>query len=317
MRAVRMVAPRTMEFITLPDPTAGPGQVLVRMKEVAVCGSDLVAYLATQPRTFPLQPGHPAHECVGEVVESGFDGFKPGDRVLFFPEHQDGLCELAVAKLPTQLLKLPADGSLSEWMMAQVLGTIIHAARELGTVMSDRIAVIGQGPVGQLFNHLMWNLGADMVIGIDRIPERLAISPKMHATHTVNVATQDVRAEVRKLTDGRGVDTIIEASGYDETLEMMIDLVRRDGRVLMFGQPKHLAVTFPIMQMYNKRLKVVTTTGPEVDRDIGMALRYIQHGRITVKPILTHRFPFDRVRDAYELFAERKDGCVKVVVEFP
>jgi threonine dehydrogenase-like Zn-dependent dehydrogenase len=306
-----------MEFVELPDPAVGPGQVLIRMKEIAVCGSDLVKYLATQPVSFPTPVGVPAHECVGIVVESTLDGYKPGDRVLFFPPHQDGLHEYVVATSPIQVLKLPADGDLSHWMMAQLLGTIIHATRELGAVMSDRIAVIGQGPVGQLFNHLLWNLGAHTIIGIDKIPERLAVSPKMHATHTLQVGKDDVLGEVRRLTNGRGLDTVVEASGYDETLEMMVRLVRRDGRVLMFGQPKHLDVKFPIMEMYNKRLHVVTTTGPDVELDIAMALRYIQDGRMDVTPILTHRFPLDRVREAYELFAERKDGCVKVVVQFP
>jgi len=306
-----------MEFATLPDPTIGPKQVLIRMKEIAVCGSDLVAYLATQPREFPEREGRPAHECVGEVVESQLEGYSPGDRVLYFPQHQDGLRELVVALSPIQLLKLPANGNLSEWMMAQLLGTIIHATRELGTVMSERVAVIGQGPVGQLFNHLLWNLGVRMIIAIDKIPERLAVSTTMHATHTLQVGKDNVPQAVRDLTGGPGVDLAVEASGYDETLSMMIDIVRRDGRVLMFGQPKHLAVTFPIMQMYNKRLKVITTTGPDVDLDIRMALEYIQQGRINVKPLLTHRFPFERVQEAYDLFAERKNGCIKVVVEFP
>jgi len=305
-----------MEFVNLPDPTAGPGEVLVRLQEIAICGSDLVAYLGTQPRPYPDRDGRPAHECVGVVVESHLNGYAPGDRVLYFPRHQDGLREYVVADDPIQLLKLPAEGNISEWMMAQLLGTIIHAARELGSVMSDKIAVIGQGPVGQLFNHLMWNLGAHLVIGIDKIPERLAVSRKMCATHTLQVGRDDIAAEIGKLTNGRGVDTVIEASGYDETLAMMVTIARRDGRVLMFGQPKHLDITFPIMAMYNKRLKVVTTSGPDVELDIHMALRYIQDGRINVKPILTHRFPFERVKEAYDLFAERRDGCIKVVVEF-
>jgi len=317
MRVVHLIAPRKLAFETAPDPAIRRGEVLVRLKEVAICGSDLVAYLGTQPREYPDRLGRPSHECVGIVVESTLDGYRPGDRVLYFPPHQDGLRELVVATDPIQLLKLPAEGNISEWMMAQLLGTIIHSTRKLGTVMSDRIAVIGQGPVGQLFNHLLWNLGARMVIGIDKVPARLVLSPRMHATHTFQVGKDDVREGIQSLTGGCGADVVVEASGYDETLAMMVDIVRRDGRVLMFGQPKHLAVAFPIMEMYEKRLRVITTHGPDVDLDIRTALEYIQQGRIDVKPILTHRFPLDRIQDAYELFAERKDGCVKVVVEFP
>lgn len=315
MRVVRLLAPRNMEIVTRPDPSIGAGEVLLRMQEIAVCGSDLPHYLGTHPHDYPEPDGVPAHECVGTILESNLEGYRPGDRALFFPLRQDGLQELVVAKRPSQLLKLPEDGNLSEWIVAQVAGTIIHALRELGAVMSDRVAVIGQGPVGQIFNHLLWNLGAHTIIAIDKVPERLKVSPLMHATHTLQVGKDDVPGAVRALTNGRGVDTVVEASGYDETLSLMIDLVRRDGRVLMFGMPKHPAITFPILQMYNKRLRVVTTTGPDTELDINMALTYIRQGRLDVKPILTHRFKLDRVREAYELFAERRDGCVKVIVE--
>ena len=315
MRAVQMPAPRMMEFVELPDPTIGPGQVLVRLTEVALCGSDLVTYLATIPREFPAQVGKPAHECVGVVVESQLDGYAPGDRVLYFPPGQDALREYAVAETPDQLLKLPDYGDISEWMMAQLLGTVFHAVRKLGCVINDRIAVIGQGPVGQLFNHLMWNMGAQTIIGIDVIPERLAVSPKMHATHTLLAGSDDVHAGVRGLTDGLGADLVIEASGFDETLAMMIELVRRHGRILMFGSPKHLTAELPIKQVFSKRLDIFTTAGPDVEKDIHMALRYIESGRIDVTPILTHRFPFEQVHEAYEVYAERQRGCVKVIVE--
>jgi len=315
MRVIRLLGPRKIEIVSRPKPTIRPGEALVRMSEIAICGSDLLPYLGSQPREYPGVDGYPAHECVGTVAESDLDGYQPGDRVLYFPLHQDGLQEYVIAAKPTQVLRLPADGNISEWMMAQLSGTIIHALRELGTVMSDRIAVIGQGPVGQIFNHLLWNFGAHTIIAIDRVPERLKVSPQMHATHVLQVGKDDVVAAVHALTGGRGADVVVEASGYDETLSMMIDLVRRDGRVLMFGMPKHLTVAYPIMQVYNKRLKMVATSGPDVELDINMALTYIRQGRLNVKPILTHRFKLDQVQEAFELFAERRDGCIKVVVE--
>ena len=316
MRAVRMSAPRKMEIIEVPDPKIANGQVLVRLTEIAVCGSDLITYLGTQPREYPANLGKPAHECVGIVVESSLDGYRKGDRVLYFPPDEDGLCEYVVATNPIQLLKLPADGNISEWMIAQLLGTVIHAAKELGSVMSQRVAVIGQGPVGMLFDHLLWNLGARQIIAIDKVPERLAVSPKMHATHTLQVGKDDVVAAVQELTGGLGADLVVEAAGYEGSHELMLDLVRQDGRILMFGCPKNLTSTVDMYQWYRTRAKMITTWKPSVEDDIHVALEYIVQGRIDVKPILTHRFPLDRVNDAYGIFADRKDGAIKVIVEF-
>ena len=316
MRCVRMTAPRNMEFVNLPDPVAGPGEVLVDMKEAAICGSDLITYLNTLGETtYPTRDGRPIHECVGIVVESNMEGYAPGDRVLYFPPHQDGLRELAVAKHPVELLKLPAHGSITNWMMAQLLGTVIFGARKLGTLMSENVAVVGQGPVGQLFNHLLWNLGARMVVGIDLVLERLEISPKMHATHTLQVGKDDVVQELKNLTGGTGPDVVIEASGYDDSIDLAYEIARMDGRVLQFGAPKHRTQTFSPRLIYDKRLKVSSSYGPDVERDMHMALEYIVQGRFDPSPIITHRFPLERVQEAYEMYADRRDGCVKVIVE--
>jgi len=318
VRAVRMAAPRKMEIVEAPDPEVGQNQVLVRMKEIAVCGSDLITFLGTHPRKYPYELGSPAHECVGIVVESKLDGYRPGDRVLYFPPPtiENALRQL-VAAGADQLLKLPDHGSITEWMMAQLLGTVIRTTRELGSVLGEKVVVIGQGPVGQLFNAMMWNLGARKIIALDKVADRLKVSPKMHATHTFQVGRDDVAKAVLDLTDGKGGDLVIEAAGYEDAHNLMIDLVRVDGRAVMFGVPKHEKSTVDMYRWYRKRAKLYTFHRPNVEDDIHLALELIVEGRIDVRPILTHRFPFDRVQEAYDLFADRKDGCIKVIVEFP
>lgn len=311
-----MTAPRQMEFIELTEPTPGSGEALVRMQEVAICGSDLVSYLGTQPFEYPLAVGNPAHECVGTIVGSDIAGFSPDDRVLYFPPQQDALREFAIATNASQLLKLPEYGDISHWLLAQLLGTIIHSAKLLGSVLGEHVAVIGQGPVGQLWNALLRNLGARSIIGIDLVPERLDVSPLMGATHTVLNNGSDVIDIIRELTNGRGADIVIEAAGYTSAHQLMFELVRQDGRICMFGHPKPLNSEIPIYRWYERRAHVITSWGPEIDGDIAVALEFIEQGRIDVAPILTHRFPFSRVHEAYELFAERRDGCVKVIVSF-
>lgn len=315
MRAVRMVAPRKMEIVEVPPPAITDGTAVVRLLMNAVCGSDLITFLGTQPRNYPGELGSPSHECVGVVQESCIDGYVAGDRVLYFPPPvENGLREIVCAEAH-QLLKLPADGDLSELLLAQLLGTVFRTSRELGSVLGQTVAIIGQGPVGQLFNHVMWNLGARQIIALDVVPERLQVSPLMHATATANVRSDDPRAFVAAATGGRGADLVIEAAGYEETHRLMIDLVRRDGRIVMFGVPKFEMSSVNLFSWYHKRAQMVTYHVPDVQGDIGLALDFIVQGRVNVKPILTHRFPLTHVQDAYDLFADRRDGCIKVIVE--
>jgi threonine dehydrogenase-like Zn-dependent dehydrogenase len=316
MRAIRMTAPRKMKIVELPDPVPGPSEVLVRMKEIAVCGSDLVPYLGTHPFVYPIPDGQPSHECVGIVEWSGMEGYTQGDRVLYFPPDSDGLRELVVATDPVQLLKLPAEGDITHWMMAQLLGTVIHSADRIGSFMGQSVAIIGQGPVGQLWNALLRNLGARTIIGIDKVPERLELSNVMGATHTLLNDGDDIGDRVRELTRGLGADVVVEAAGYNEAHRLMFDLVRQDGRICMFGHPKPLESEIPIYEWYKKRAQVITHWGPDVENEIGLALEFIQQGRIDIRPLLTHRFPFEKVQEAFELFTERRDSCIKVIVEF-
>ena len=111
------------------------------------------------------------------------------------------------------------------------------------------------------------------------------------------------------------MDVVVEASGWDDSINLAYEIARRDGKVLQFGAPKHRTQTFSPRHIYDKRLKVFGTVGPDVERDIHMALEYIVQGRLDPSPMITHRFPLNRVQEAYEMYAERQNGCVKVIVE--
>ena len=315
MRAVRMVAPRKMEIVEIEVPEISQGQVLVRLLRNAICGSDLITFLETQPRRYPGELGSPCHECAGVVEKSFLDGFEPGDRVLYFPPPvENGLREYVAADAH-QLLKLPAEGDLSELVLAQLLGTVLRTTREIGSVLGQSVAVSGQGPVGQLVDRVLWNLGAKQVIGIDSVPERLRISPLMGATAVVDATARQPWETVSRLTGGKGADLVIEAAGYEETQRLMIELVRQDGRIVMFGVPKYQRSELDLFAWYKKRAQMVTYHVPDVERDIALALQFIVEKRVDVKPILTHAFPLTRVQEAYDLFADRREGCVKVILE--
>jgi threonine dehydrogenase-like Zn-dependent dehydrogenase len=155
------------------------------------------------------------HECLGTVVETTSSRFKEGDFVLALPgDFQSGLVEYFCVR-DELAIHLPREGVAPEHILVtQPLGTVIWACQKLGNIIDQDVVIIGQGPIGLLFSHLLSNLGARTIIAMDRIDARLAVSRKMRATHTINVSREDPIAMVREITHGKMADLVVEAVGH-------------------------------------------------------------------------------------------------------
>jgi threonine dehydrogenase-like Zn-dependent dehydrogenase len=175
--------------------------------------------------------------------------------------------------------------------------------------------VMGQGPMGMLIAHALSNLGAKTVIALDRLDYRLQVSPRMRATHTVNVDREDPVEAVRRITEGRMADLAVEVVGHQqETVNTCMDLVKRGGTILAFGVPDDPFYSVDYTKIIRQNLSLIGTIGPDVQDDFPMAMDMITQGRIDVSPIITHVLPFDQVQRGYEMFMNRTDGAIKVVL---
>lgn len=324
MLAGEIYAPGKVRLVDAPEPrldqvvegaAAGP-EIIFQVELACLCGSDLL-FFEGDYEEFPPVLGHSLHEMIGTVVETNGQRFRPGDRVLCVPVNQVGLFErFRVSE--ERAIPLVAKPSEEEALLAQPLGTVIFALRKLPNLLDWNVAVVGQGPIGQLFNATLRNLGAREIIGIDLLESRLKTSPRMGATQLVDASREDPIEAVRRITGGKMADLVVEAVGHrDQALNLCVDLCRANGQILFFGVPRDKIDGIQWRNLWLKNLSVQTSVNPDFARDFPLAMRWINEGRIDVSPIITHRYPLKDIQTAFDTFFQRRDGAQKVFIDFP
>ncbi len=322
MLAGHIYAPRKIRLIEVPEPKLdAPGnaergrQIIFQPELGCLCGSDL-PYFEGQAPEFPCEVGQSLHEMIGTVVDTDGTRFQPGDRVLCVPVHHFGLWErFSVDERRAIPLdpRAPDDAAL----LAQPLGTAICAMRKMPPVLGLDVAIVGQGPMGLIFTALLRNLGARKILTIEPIAERREASRRMGATATINPAEQDPVEAVTELTHGRMPDIVVEAVGHkDQVFNLCIDLCRDHGTILYFGVPPSTIDGLEWRRLFWKNISIVTSVGPDFDIDFPLAMQWVAERRIDLSPLVTHRFPLAEIQQAFETFVDRRDGALKVFVEF-
>ncbi len=251
MRAIEFIGPRKIRLrddVPLPEPQ--PGEVMVQCRYVALCGTNMGPYLHdgrwANP-AIPRPPGWLGHENIGIVVRSRASDWPEGTPVLAHPDDYNGFAEFIRSK-PAGLARLPEHlPDLAAMVVAQPLATVLRAMARTGPVINLRCAVVGQGPMGLIFTHLLRRMGASQVIGIDRVPWRLPWAARMGATAVIDASQGNVVEAVREQTGGKMVDFCVEAVGHPDALEMAARLPRRQGRLYVFGVPHARKPTVPLV----------------------------------------------------------------------
>jgi len=317
MKAAQIVGPRRFEFIDVEAPTLKPGEVMVRMETLALCGSDLRTWDRTLPEeSFPLPIGAPCHECVGVVEDSTVPEFRRGQRVIAVT-NASGLVQYAA--VPAEfLVPVPEQGDPSLWVLCQPVGKVIYACQRMGSVLGKRVVVLGQGAIGLAFTELLARQGASQVIVTDVHDYRLELARQHGATHTINAAREDVLAQVTAMTGGRLADVSVEACGRPEASHQAFDVLRREGMAVIFGLP-HTEDVFPFdwARMYSKIPTMVVTNsavaGERVE-SVRTCVDLVAQGRLDVSYMVSHRKPWTDAADAYNLFSERRENVLKVLL---
>ena len=334
---------RAMEMREVRTPTLTlPTDVLVRIRAVGVCGSDVHYYttgrIGSQVVRYPFTVGH---ECAGEVVQTGaaVSRVKPGDRVAVEPAMTCGTCDQCVAGRANtcrhiRFLGCPgqAEGCLSEYLVmpeaccfriasatAFDLATIseplaigVYAVKRSVPMAGAAVGILGVGPIGMCVMLQARSAGARHVSTTDLAPARLALATRAGADYAGNPDARDVVADIL----GRaplGLDVVFECCGKQAAVDQAIDLLKPGGRLMLVGIPEVERISFVIDKM--RRKEIVLQNVRRQEGCVQSALDLIEKGRIDVAPLITHRFAFADTKAAFDLVAGYRDGVMKAMIE--
>lgn len=305
---------------SVPKPKIDPDEVLIKVRSVGICGTDLHILNGGTD----VKPGTIiGHEFSGDVVAVGpqVKHVKRGDRAVgghqvcgtcyFCLRGKPNLCLNAkmigmerhgaladfIALKGTLTTPFPRSVSYDEAALSGTLATTIHAAAQAGFLLEKKVAVVGQGPIGVLLDQVLKTCGAD-VVGIDVLSHRLEFVKKKGWADTVlNAASPTFKRQLAAFAP-LGVDVAFEAVGKDVTAQTCIDITRRDGLIYLIGVHEKPA-TLKVMDIVKKELTVTGSWTYIFARPV--ALDLMAQKKIDVKSIITHIADF---RDAPRVFAE-------------
>lgn len=320
-----------------------PGDAIVRVLKTTICGTDL-HILRGDVAT--VSPGRIlGHEGVGVIEEVGTAvlNFKPGDHVLISCISADGTCEycrrgmyshclnggwilgntidgcqaefVRTPHADSSLYRLPADVDEDALvMLSDILPTGFECGVLNGKVQpGGTVAIVGSGPIGLAALLTAQFYSPTQIILIDLDDNRLEMARRFGATATLNSNNGGVVDKVRQLTDGRGVDTAIEAVGVPATFELCEEIVAPGGTIANVGVHGRKA-DLHLETLWSANISITTRLVDTVSTP--MLLKLVAANKIDPRPLITHRFPFGRCEEAYEVFARAAETkALKVIIE--
>jgi threonine dehydrogenase-like Zn-dependent dehydrogenase len=352
MKAAIFVEPGRIVLEDKPIPDIGPLDALIRITTTTICGTDVHILKGEYPIAPGLTVGHEPVGVI-EKLGSAVVGFQEGQRMIagaITPSghsnaclcacaSQDGAatrhgfkaiggwkfgntidgCQAEYVRVPDAMANLAPvpDGLADEQvlMCPDIMSTGFSGAESGGVKIGDTVAIFAQGPIGLSATAGARLSGATNIIVVDGIRERLAVARKMGADHFIDFHAADPVARIMELTDGRGVDVAIEALGTQETFESALRVLRPGGVLSSLGvYSTDLRIPLDAFSAGLADTTIRTTLCPGGKERMRRLMSVIAAGRIDLTPLVTHRFKLDEIEAAYELFANQRDGVLKVAI---
>jgi len=330
---------------TLPVPTIGPGEILVKVHTCGICGTDLKK-IATGSHSAPRIFGHETSGVVA-AVGAHVTNFAPGNHVMVFHHIPCGECYYCRHKTFAQCETYkkvgctagfaPSGGGFAEYVRAmdwivengtvripdgisfeqacfvEPVNTCMKAIERMALNPGDTVLVIGQGPIGIILSVLAKRAGT-RVITSDLYEQRLTISRDFGLENSINASQSDPVQEARRQTEGRGADAAILAVGSNSLIRTAMDAVRPGGQVLLFAQTQHGDAAFDPAAVCVDEKTLVGSYSASVDLQ-NESVQFVMGQEMALERLISHRFPLERAVEALELAAHPQPDSMKIVIQ--
>jgi L-iditol 2-dehydrogenase len=302
-----------------------PGHLLVKTVFSLISPGTETAFLMALPNTPGVFPQYPGYSSIGIVEDVGenVEDFKRGDFVASAMGHSS---YVLVSK--DDVLRVPEGLQAEEAAFFNLASIALQGIRKGFIELGNSVVVVGQGLVGLLATQFAALSGAFPLIAVDMISNRLKLSTKLGADYVVNPTEVDAVEEVMRLTDGRGADVVIEATGNPNAIPVALNMAGRLGRVVILGSPRGLSTVNFYMPIHRKGLIVIgahNNVRPRYESlphfwtdkdDMKLALKLMAQGKLKVRELISLKMPVEKAPEAYRLIMERKEGILGVLLYY-
>lgn len=341
MKCAVFTEPYHFEIREREVPQPKPGEVLVAVKAVGICGSDIHPYMGDgiERRQPGIIMGHEASGVVSAAGE-GVTRWKPGDRVAINPQICCGHCEMcrqgyynlcnnmlligssmrkfldgAMCEYITigedQLYALPDSVSFDCGTLLDPLGNAIHLINRGGVRLGDTVAVIGTGTIGLLAIQTAKLAGAVKVVALDRSKERLGMAKEVGADYVLDTSDASVADRLKELTNGGGADVVVESAGVGFTYNLAMQIVKKRGTVIGLGFAQ-AEINFSLKPFVYNEINFLGSTG--YSSECQTTIDLLASGRIRAEKIITHTFPLEEVNQAFRTLTDPTANAIKVIL---
>jgi alcohol dehydrogenase len=352
MKAAIFVERNRIVLDEKPIPDVGANDALIKVTTTTICGTDIHILKAEYPVAKGLTIGH---EPVGviEKLGSNVTGYREGQRVIAGAICPSGHSNACLDGLHSQdgpgtrhglkpmggwRFGNTIDGSQAEYLLVpdamanlapvpdhltdeqvlmcpDIMSTGFAGAEAANIKIGDTVAVFAQGPIGLCATAGAKLRGATTIIAVDSVPERLAMAKKLGADEVVNFKETDPVEAIMALTQGRGVDSAIEALGLQSTFENCLKVLKPGGTLSSLGvYSDDLKIPLAAFHAGLGDNKIVTSLCPGGKERMRRLMNVIAGGRLDLGPLVTHHYKLDDIEAAYDLFANQRDGVLKVAI---
>lgn len=346
MKALIFTAPHKIELVEKPIPILGPTDALVKITTTTICGTD-VHILKGE---YPVRPGLTiGHEPVGviESLGSAVTGYKIGQRVIVGAITPCGQCYSCFEGHHSQCGGHPMggwkfgntiDGAQAEFLLVphamanlavvpdhltdeqvlmcpDIMSTGFSGAENGKIKIGDTVAIFAQGPIGLCATAGAKLSGASLIITVDSLDQRLKMSRSLGADVTINFKEKEPVAAILEVTQGRGVDVAIEALGTEATFQSCMRVLKPGGVFSSLGvYSKDIQIPLSAFYAGLGDQKIVTTLCPGGKERMRRLMSVLGSHRVELTSMVTHRFKLSQILEAYDLFANQRDGVLKVAI---